>query len=137
MIKLESAFWHRVENNIPPPVDSSASASNALRKLYPHDNNQTLDLSEDLEANRLFSKLIEVRDQLNHLSDKEALLKNQLQEKIGDNSIALFAEGKISWRQSKPSTVLDTTRLKKEQPELVQQFSKVRQGSRRFLVQHN
>lgn len=137
LIQLEKAFWHRVENNIPPPVDSTVSASNALRQLYPNDNNESIDLSEDRLANQQFDELLTVREQLAVLQNKEALLKNQLQEYIGDNSIAQFAEGKISWRQSKPSLVIDTQRLKKEQSELVKTYSKIRQGSRRFLVQPN
>lgn len=137
LIQLEKEFWHRVENNIPPPADSSASSSSALRQLYPHDNNETLDLTEDPNANQQFSELLTVREQLASLADKEALLKNQLQERIGDNSIAVFSDGKISWRQSKPSVVLDTAKLKKENPDLVKRFNKIKLGTRRFLIQTN
>jgi putative phage-type endonuclease len=135
LIKLEQAFWHRVKTDTPPPVDASASASRALRQLYPSDNNNTLDLTENIEANRLFSELVDLRDQLNSLSENESLLKNQLQECMGDNSIALFKDGRISWRQSKPSTTFDSKTFQSENPELYQSYLKPRDGTRRFLVQ--
>ncbi|MEA3405375.1 MAG: YqaJ viral recombinase family protein [Pseudomonadota bacterium] len=137
LIKLEEAFWHRVENNIPPPADASQSASSALRQLYQHDNTETIDLSEDSLANEQFEALLDVREQLTALQDKEALLKNQLQQRIGENSVAVLANGKVSWKESKPSMVLNTKRLKKEQTQLCNDYTTVRQGSRRFLLQPN
>ncbi|WP_321275946.1 lambda-exonuclease family protein [Thiomicrorhabdus indica] len=137
LIKLEAAFWQRVQTDTPPPVDASSSSANALRQLYPHDNNEQIDLSEDNEANQSFEELLQVRDQLAKLSEKESLLKHQLQAKMGDNSLALLASGKLSWRQAKPSTVLDSKRLKTEKPDVFNQFSKIRLGSRRFLIQPN
>ncbi|QKI90336.1 YqaJ viral recombinase family protein [Thiomicrorhabdus xiamenensis] len=135
LIKLEALFWKRVEDDIPPPVDANSSSAQALRLLYPHDNNQTLNLETDEEANRRFNTLLSVREQLTILSKQEALLKHQLQETIGENSIALFEQGKITWRQSKPSTQLDTKRFKQEEPKLYEKYSKPKLGTRRFLVQ--
>jgi len=135
LIEMEKAFWHRVQNNIPPPVDASASSGRALRQLYPNDNHQTVDFSESPDENHLFSQLLSVRDELSALTEKEALLKHQLQERMGDNSIAVFADGKIFWRQSKPSKGLDTKRLKTEQPDLYQTYLIDKPGTRRFLVQ--
>lgn len=135
LIEMEKAFWHLVKNNIPPPVDASASSGRAIRQLYPNDNRQTINFAESTDENHLFSQLLSVRDELSALSEKEALLKHQLQERMGDNSIAVFSEGKIFWRQSKPSKGLDTKRLKDEQPEVYQNYLIDKTGTRRFLVQ--
>ncbi|MGC9386444.1 MAG: YqaJ viral recombinase family protein [Hydrogenovibrio sp.] len=135
LIQLESAFWHRVQTDTPPPVDASASAASALQKLYPNDNNDALDLTDDSDANDAFEELVAVRAQLSDLTDQEALLKNQLQARIGDFSYAHFSSGKVSWRKSKPSILLDTKRIKAERPELFKEYTMTRPGNRRFLVQ--
>lgn len=137
LIKLEHAFWQRVVSNTPPPADASASSARALRQLYPSDNHTTINLSEEVESNKMFGELVNVRDQLNKLTDQESLLKHQLQERMGEHSIALFCDGKVSWRQAKPSTTLDTKRLKSDHPELYDSYLKEKPGSRRFLIQPN
>lgn len=134
LIQLESSFWHRVQTDTPPPVDASASAANALRQLYPDDNTDVLDLTDDAEANVMFDDLLSVRSKLSELAEKESLLKNQLQERIQAFASAHFNSGKVSWRKSKSSTLLDTKRIKAERPDLFNEFSMTRPGTRRFLI---
>lgn len=135
LIKLEQAFWQRVKTNTPPPADASASSARALRQLYPSDNHQTLDLSGDTQANSIFSELVNLKEQISSLSDQESLLKHQLQERIGDYSMAEFNDGRISWKLSKSSSTFDAKRFKEEQPEQYEAYLKEKPGSRRFLIQ--
>jgi hypothetical protein len=58
-----------------------------------------------------------------------------LQQAIGDASKATFETGSVTWKKAKDSVVLDTPRLLKEQPTLLQQYATTKTGSRRFLVQ--
>lgn len=137
LIKLEKAFWHRVETDTPPPADASASSARALRQLYPNDNHQTLDLSEDKQANAMFSELIALKDQISEFSEQETLIKHQLQERMGDFGVVEFNNGRISWKLSKSSTIFDAKRFKTERPELHEAYLKEKTGSRRFLIQPN
>jgi predicted phage-related endonuclease len=137
LIKLEQLFWHRVQNDTPPPVDASASSDRALRQLYPSDQGQTLEMSEDKEANQTFDALLEIREQLDNFNKLEAELKHQLQQTVGEASVATFVHGKNSWKQSKESLSFDGKRLKAEQPELYARYQLSKPGSRRFLVQLN
>ena len=137
LIELERAFWHLVETDTPPDADGSDSADQALRALYPRDNGETLDLIEDTALNGDFSEMLDIRERLARLAEREARLKQRIQQRMGDAARAYFMDGQVSWKRSKDSTVLDTDALLKAQPTLLQQFPKHRAGSRRFLVKPN
>ncbi len=134
LVELERAFWHHVETDTPPPVDGSDSADLALRCLYPKDNGQTIDLSDDLEMSAAFSDLLAIRQVLSNNSQCEAQLKQRIQQRLGDATKAVFQNGDITWKRSKDGSGLDTAALLKDQPELLSRYSLVKLGSRRFLV---
>ncbi len=75
-----------------------------------------------------------VRASLELQSKREAELKQQLQQAMGDASRALFANGTVSWRKAKDSVVLDVPRLLKEKPYLLARYPTTKVGSRRFLI---
>lgn len=134
LMALERQFWGHVQRCEPPPADGSDSADVALRCLYPRDSGQTLDLSQDFEMSAAFSDLLAVRQVIATHNALEAQLKQRIQQRMGEASQALFEGGDVSWKRSKDSLVLDTVRLLKEQPQLLEQYALARPGSRRFLV---
>jgi len=134
LMALERQFWGHVQRCEPPPADGSDSADVALRALYPRDSGQTLDLSQDFEMSAAFSDLLAVRQVIANHNELEAQLKQRIQQRMGEASQALFEGGDVSWKRSKDSLVLDTVRLLKEQPQLLEQYALARPGSRRFLV---
>ena len=134
LMALERQFWGHVQRHEPPPADGSDSADVALRALYPRDSGQSLDLSQDFEMSAAFSDLLAVRQVIATHNELEAQLKQRIQQRMGEASQALFEGGDVSWKRSKDSLVLDTVRLLKEQPQLLQQYSLARPGSRRFLI---
>lgn len=135
LIDLERQFWYFVEADRAPPADGSDSAEQALRCLFPQDSGQVLDLSQDLELSAVFSDLVAVRQKLDQYGEREAQCKQQIKQRMGDASRAIFESGEVSWKRSKDGTTLDLARLQAEQPTLVAAYSKVKPGSRRFLVQ--
>jgi len=134
LIELERAFWHYVETDTPPPADGSDSADLALRCLYPQDSGQTLDLSDDLEMSAVFSDLLAIRQVLTDKGLLEAQAKQRIQQRMGDATKVLFQTGDVTWKRSKDGSGLDTASLLKDQPQLLQRYSLVKPGSRRFLV---
>lgn len=60
LIELEQRFWQYVVNDTPPPADGSESADQALRCLYPQDNGQQLDFSDDPLLSGTFEQLQQV-----------------------------------------------------------------------------
>ena len=135
LIELEQQFWSWVQSDQEPPADGSQSAERALRCLYPLDCEETLDLNDDVGSTGDFNQLLHVRQQLTQIQAQHDLLKHRIVQRMGSACRALFANGSISYRRSKDSLVLDSARLQREHPELVQAYMTPQPGSRRFLVQ--
>jgi putative phage-type endonuclease len=134
LIELERKFWHYVETDTPPPADGSDSAEVALRCLYPNDNNAVLDFSGDVEMCAAFSDLNAVRSVLSGNNEIEAKLKQQIQQRMGEASKAVFDNGEVTWKRSKDSVVLDIPELLINHPEFLKRYPLVKSGSRRFLI---
>ncbi|HBP5580922.1 YqaJ viral recombinase family protein [Pseudomonas aeruginosa] len=134
LIELERDFWGYVQRDTPPPADGSESAEQALRCLYPEDQGHTLDFTQDPLLSATFDELQMVRASLELQGKREAELKQQLQQAMGEASRALFANGAASWRKAKDSVVLDVPRLLKEKPYLLARYPTTKVGSRRFLI---
>lgn len=137
LIELERRFWEYVESDTPPPADGSDSAAQALQYLYPRETEDVLDLRSDDAMVGVFNNLVSVRAKLSSLKDVESTLKQRIQQHMGDAAKAIFPQGEVSWKRSKDSTVLDTRKLLKDQPDLLEQYPQIRAGSRRFLVRTN
>ena len=135
IIRHERLFWHYVETDTPPTPDHSESAAKALKLLYPKPKpSSKIDLREDDRANSLFAKLLNHRMSIEELEQRHDQIKHQLQTLIKDNEVAIFDKGAISWKRSKDSVGLDSKAVIKAHPELLIQFSKTKQGSRRFVI---
>lgn len=134
LIELERRFWHYVETDTPPLADGSESAAKALQYLYPRDSGNTLDLANDTAMSGTFNELLQIRALLEDYQAREALLKQRIQERMGDASRARFNTGTVSWKRSKDGTSLDTAKLLKDQPDLIKRYPLNKPGSRRFLI---
>jgi len=134
LVELERQFWRHVETDTAPPADGSDSADVALRCLYPKDSGTTLDLSQDLAMSAAFSDLLAVREVLTTNVLLEAQLKQRIQQRMGDATKVVFETGDVTWKRSKDGAGLDVETLLKDQPELLNSYSLVKPGSRRFLV---
>jgi len=134
LMTLQAHFWHYVTHDIPPPADGTSSAANALQYLYPQDAGKQIDFSMDTQMSTIFTDLKEVRLQLDKYKQMEEGFKQQIQQSMGDASQAIFETGSVSWKRSKDSIALDTKKLLADHPELLDQYSITRPGSRRFLI---
>lgn len=134
LMMLQERFWHYVTSDTPPPVDGSDSAATALQCLYPRDNGDRLDFSQDSQMSALFTDLQEAHFQVDKYKKLEEQYKQKIQQAMGNASHATFETGSVSWKRSKDSTALDTKRLLADSPELLAQYSFTRAGSRRFLI---
>ncbi|MGP9692959.1 YqaJ viral recombinase family nuclease [Psychrobacter sp. AOP30-A2-5] len=131
----ERLFWQYVETDTPPTPDHSESAARALKQLYPKPKpSSKVDLRDDEGANKLFDKLLNHRMSIEELEQRHDQIKHQLQTLIKDNEVAIFNKGAISWKRSKDSIGLDSKAVIKAHPDLLTQFSKTKQGSRRFVI---
>ena len=134
LIELERHFWHYVETDTPPPADGSASADLALRCLYPNDDGQILDFTNERNLSATFADWLSVRQSIAEAEKLEATLKQSLQQAMGSATKASFETGSVSWKKAKDSVVLDVSRLLQEHPEFQQRYALSKPGSRRFVV---
>ncbi len=134
LIELERRFWRYVETDTPPPADGSESAASALRCLYPDDDGRTVDLRTNAGLAAAFLELKAVRRCIAEKQAREDGLKQRLQQAMGSATRAEFGSGFITWKKSKDSTVLDTERMLKDKPYLKARYAKLKEGSRRFLI---
>jgi len=134
LIELERRFWRLVETDTAPAVDGSESAATALKTLWPQDSGAILDLRGDLVMCAAFSDLVALREQLDTLAQREAEVRQRIQQRLGDASIARFDAGEVRWKRSKDGAGLDTDRLMAEHPEIASAYRVTRPGTRRFTV---
>lgn len=134
LIELERQFWHYVETDTPPPADGSESADRALRYLYPKDAGNTINFADDTEMSATFADLVNLRADITNREELESLLKQKIQEKMGDASVAIFETGTVSFKRSKDSHGIDMNALLQDQPDLAERYPLFKPGSRRFLV---
>ncbi len=134
LIELERRFWHYVETDTPPPADGSDSAAQALQALYPRDRGLSIDLSVEPAMTEAFTRLVALRAELADKEKQEALLKQTLQQRMGEASRACFPEGEITWKRTKDVQSVDVARLARERPELIEAYPLIRPGSRRFVI---
>lgn len=134
LIRLEREFWHYVERDIQPPPDGSESADRALRSLYAHDYDDVADFRDNRAMSAVFADLQAIREEIATRDKIEQQLKQTIQQMMGSSSRALFETGSVSWKRSKDSIQLDTSRLEADHPNLVKSYLSPKAGSRRFLV---
>ena len=134
LIQQERRFWEYVQKDVPPPADGSESAAKALSHLYPTSQGEMIDYRDNDILNSWFNQLSEQKKLIDHHQHRFDFLKQQIQQVMKTAELATFANGSVSWKKAKDSVSLDTKALLKDQPELLNQYPQVRQGSRRFLV---
>ncbi len=130
LIKIESDFWKMVQDKTPPAMDGSADADNILSYLYPESEPEKeirLDSMEDKleELDRLKADIAELDRQKKEI---EQTIKNEME----DAEVAIVGERKITWR-TVISNRIDSKKLKKERPEVYEEFVK-ESVSRRFTI---
>jgi predicted phage-related endonuclease len=135
LIAQEQAFWECVTHHRQPAPDGSEDAAKALHWLYPQHSANAVDWTSEQSYNLLFEELLGVRREKDAFEAKESLIKQQIQAALGEAEVGIFANGRVSWKKAKDRVSHDIERLSQEHPDLVAQYAKSVQGSRRFLVQ--
>ncbi|MFM0488314.1 YqaJ viral recombinase family nuclease [Paraburkholderia graminis] len=133
LIPLEAAFWRYVETDTPPPADGSESADRALRCLYPGSGG-TVDFTDDRQLSSAFADLVAVRADIEQREMQEAVLKQTIQQAMGEADRAIFETGAVSFRRSRDGSGVDLKRLLADHPRFAEQYGITKPGSRRFLV---
>ena len=129
LIALEYDFWQHVVNKIQPEPDSQSG--DALNQLYPQANNTSILLDDT--ADNLISDYLNIKAIEDDVKAKKAELENKLKSMLGQAELGKSKAGyTVKWSNSSSSRI-DTTALKKAEPELAAKYTK-ESSSRRFSV---
>lgn len=132
LIQIEKDFW---ENNVlkheMPAPDGSDAADEALTMLYPDsDPEKEVVEIEDLSLDRY--------DEINMLISDLTKEKKQIEQSIKTemkNAERANLDGRaISWKSCSGREGVDTKRLKKDHPDLYEEYKKVGKPYRRFTI---
>ena len=130
IIALEAEFWSYVEKREQPPVDEKSG--DALALLYPKADSKT-SLILPTEADNIVAAYFEVKQVIDELKPELEKYENQLKAMMKTAACATTPKGcSIKWTSS-VSNRIDTTRLKKEKPEIAAEFS-TQTSIRRFSI---
>jgi putative phage-type endonuclease len=124
-------FW--TENVLKDVAPEPTNAGDVV-KLYPvHQPDKAIEATKGVLG--LFEKLNEARENLKTWKAVEEQAKEDLQMIMKDAEAITYAGATLcTWRTSKPTRRINTAKLKKEAPELYEQYSKESPGTRRFLI---
>lgn len=128
---IEERFWREhIEACVPPEPDGTKSCSEQIARMY-----FRADFEKSVELPG-YGALLRRRGEVSELMDKLEREKNAIDQKVKlqmqDAAYATTEGFRVSWTNYESSR-LDAKRLKAEQPEIYQKYSKSTQ-SRRFVV---
>lgn len=129
LIKAEEEFWHLVETKTAPEPDGSDASAAILRTMYDGSDGGEImltGLANDLK------RYEEIQTMMRSLETEEAGIIQRIQSQMGNAHIGHADGWKATWKPS-TSRRLDTKRIKSEQPDIYETYSK-ESTSRRFML---
>ena len=133
LIAKEEHFWkYNVMPEIPPAPTGSEGDTQQINQMYADaDKDKTADLNP---VRSLLDKRQELSDQIEQLEQEKTAIEQQVKLKMQDAAYGTAPGYKVSWVSSESKRV-DSQRLRKEQPDIFNQYSK-NVSSRRFTIVH-
>ena len=133
LIDKEELFWtNHVVPQIPPAPNGCDCDTQQINQMYEVDNR---DKTADLSAlHGLLDKRQELSDQIEQMEQEKTAIEQQVKLKMQDAAYGTAPGYKVSWVSSESKRV-DSQRLRKEQPDIFNQYSK-NVSSRRFTIVH-
>jgi len=121
LIQLETEFWDKVLNNIPPPLDGSEASNIFIRERFPNSiPSSKIELPQ--EAVDLINQYDVACEKINQYTDQKQEAENLLKQMLGDNETG-NANGRVITWKSISQERLDSKTLKAEQPTLYQRYA--------------
>lgn len=118
MIEAAAEFWRRVQEGIAPDPQSVAEAA---RKWPRHIAGKSLIV--DVTVAEACAELEAIGQQKKQLEAREDELKTQVMSAFGDAEEITYQGRKLATWKTQTTTRIDTTRLKKEMPDIAAQFT--------------
>ena len=131
LIQAGKEFWQLVTDLVPPQPDGSSSAESVLKDMYPGGNPEliTLDDPEQLAA---YNHMKHFEKAEKEAKDAKEFYKQKIMEAMGDHEVAQISGNKITWKTQAGRVTIDTKGLKKDHPDIYDQYKRVGKDIRVF-----
>lgn len=131
LITIEERFWkENVLNHVMPDPDGSPDYTEKIQQMYfKSDADKSIQL---VGFNDLLSRRAELDNLIKKMETEKTTIEQKIKLEMQDASYATTEDYRVSWA-SFDQTRLDSKKLKEEQPEIYEQYSKTTSG-RRFTV---
>ena len=114
-----SVFWHEnVLKHIPPEAQNMKD----VEKLFPKDNGDMIEATNEQAAD--IGELRTLAERIKELTDQQSVVKSRLIASLGENTGLMIGGEKVCTYKAQKSTRFDSTRFKKEQPAVYQDYVK-------------
>lgn len=133
LITAEKDFWRLIQENIEPTIDGSDSTEETLRALYCNPNEE-LDVDCDAMMSEL-EILANIDDQITSLNNQKKKYQNQIKHYMGNAAYGHAYGFKISYKESKPRSAVDSKKLKENYPDVYQECIKTSKPARPFKLE--
>ena len=130
LVIVEGQFWDLVESGEAPDVDGSEATENAQASLYPrHEAGKGFE--GGLELASVWQEFDAAKKAAEEADGVRKALRARIVQMVGDAEFATVnGDVILTYKAGKEVESLDTERLKREAPEVFEQFKKVRPGAR-------
>lgn len=126
LINGEVQFWTEyVEKGIPPEADGSDASSEALAEMFPTSNGEEIDIPID-DACDMY---LYASDQIRVWEKRKKEAQNIIEQQLGSAEVGRGKFHRATWKPYATSRI-DSKRLKEEEPELFEKYSKTTTGRR-------
>ena len=130
IVIAESQFWDMVQLGIAPEVDGSDATEAVQQQRYPR-HEEGKEFKGDSTFGALWDEFNHAKKTAEEADQRRKELRAKIIETIGNAEFAsVNGIPVLSYKAGKDVESLDTDRIKREAPEIFQQFKKVRPGSR-------
>lgn len=110
-----SEWWDKyIAADVPPPVDGLESTTEAIKKVYADDNDETVVL---VDRDSLLEDYFQLKIQQDAIEEQLELIKQQIQSDMGENSLAVSQNARVSWRTQEKRT-FDWKAFQKANPKM-------------------
>ena len=130
LIKLESEFWNRVKEKIPPPLDGSDASAKFISERFPNSVSSKIALPK--KAAVFIKQYAIASEKIEQYTEQKQEAENLLKQMIGDNEAGTADGTIITWKTVTQERV-DTKTLKAEHPNLHKKYA-TKTSCRRFSI---
>jgi putative phage-type endonuclease len=122
LIKAEAEFWQSLQSLTEPEVDGHDSTRDALRDAWQPESGKEIELDADFAD--LIAERAALKAEIDARAERVKALESAIMRVMEDAEVATINGEKVVTWKAQTRTSLDTTKLKKEHPEIAEQYAK-------------